>query len=186
MSRRGTAHPTRIMTWVWHEPVASGHRKVRRCHAGTGATTPGGGEFSTTRNQRGTQLTSATPSFSRIAPTNRANSAASLARDGSAPQTGFGHSGLVLQRATMWMCSCGTTLPSAATLILSHCVTFFERQRGERDLGHQREGVVAEVGELGDAQAPRHQDLPRIVGCVDRQHARERELANASASSAWC
>ena len=49
------------------------------------------------------QLTSATPSFSRIAPTNRANSAAALARGASAPQIGFGQSGSVLQRATMWM-----------------------------------------------------------------------------------
>src|SRR5271163_4429601 len=97
-----------LRTWDWHEPVASGHRKVRRCHAGIGATAPRGGEFNATRNWLDTQRASTTPSFSRIAPTNRANSAASLARGGSAPQTGFGHSGSVLQRATMWMCSCGS------------------------------------------------------------------------------
>jgi hypothetical protein len=43
----------------------------------------------------------------------------------SAPPNGFGQSGSVLQRATMWMCSYGTTLPSAATLILSHRVASF-------------------------------------------------------------
>ena len=52
------------------------------------------------------------------------------------------------------------------------------RKRRQSDLSHQREGVGAEVGELGDVQAPRHQDQPRIVGRIDRQHARQRELAD--------
>jgi hypothetical protein len=90
LCRGGGRHiPPPLRTWDWHEPVASGHRKVRRCHAGIGATAPRGGEFNATRNRLGTQRASTTPSFSRIAPTNRANSAASLARGGSAPQNGF-------------------------------------------------------------------------------------------------
>src|SRR5579883_2615873 len=65
----------------------------------------------------------AIPNSRRTAATNRVNAAASPGRGGAKPQIGLGHSGTSCRRATMWTCSCGTTLPIAAILILSQAVT---------------------------------------------------------------
>ena len=105
-----------------------------------------------------------------------------------APHTGFGHGGIAAERATTWTCSCGTTLPSAAILSLSHSVTALERARGPRDLGHQLHLRSASARSMisTDVGPARHQHEPGIVRVVDEQHARQRQVAERAVSRSSC
>ena len=79
-----------------------------------------------------------------------------------------------------WTCSCGTTLPSAAMLSLSHSVTVAQRARDARDLGHQLRLLdLVEIDQLDDVGPARHQQQPGVVRVVDDQHARQRQIADA-------
>ena len=78
-----------------------------------------------------------------------------------------------------WTCSCGTTLPSAAMLSLSQSVTALQRARDARDLGHQLRLLdLVEIDDLDDVGPARHQQQPGIIGVVDDQHARQRQVAD--------
>ena len=60
---------------------------------------------------------------SRSAAIRRSRTAGSYSRAGTTPQIGFGQAGSPRRRAMMWTWSCGTMLPSAATLSLSQGTT---------------------------------------------------------------
>ena len=88
--------------------------------------------------------------------------------------------GVASRRAMTWTCSCGTTLPSAAMLSLSHSVTALQRPRDQRDLAHQlRLLELVEVDDFGDVRPARHQEQPGIVASFIDQHARQRQSRRA-------
>ena len=109
----------------------------------------------------------------------RSRSAGVIGRAATTPQTGSARPRRVRERAMTWTCSCGTTLPSAATLSLSQAVTSLSA-RAARAISAISCACSSSSRSMSlDQRRPaRHQDQPRIIGVVDQQHARQRQIAD--------
>ena len=96
------------------------------------------------------------------------------------PRPARGQAGVAPRaRAMTCTCSCDTTLPSAAMLSLSQPVTALSARATRRDLGHQLRLLdLVEIDDLARRRPARHQQQPGLVGVVDDQHARQRQVAD--------
>ena len=65
-------------------------------------------------------------------------------------------------------------------LSLSHSVIGLERARRRAAISVQQLRLLdlVEIDDLGDAGPARHQEQPRVIGVVDQQHARQRQVAD--------